>query len=81
MNIAAGQSAKKEHLRNGAVTACNRRTSGIGSNDFQSFKWWAEKYPDACCQKCLSRFNEKQNSLLTKTKQSGGGIGNNSMGY
>ena len=68
MNIAAGQSAKKEHLRNGAVTACNRRTSGIGSNDFQSFKWWAEKYPDACCQKCLSRFNEKQNSLLTKTQ-------------
>jgi len=63
MIITAGYSAKKEHLSNGAVTACNRRTSGIGKNDFQDFKWWAEKYPDVCCQKCLNRFNEKQNRL------------------
>jgi hypothetical protein len=66
MNITAGQSAKKQHLSNGAVTSCNRRTSGIGSNDFQSFKWWAEKHPDACCQKCLNRYNEKQNRLNEK---------------
>ena len=69
MNITAGQSAKKEHLSNGAVTACNRRTSGIGSNDFQSFKWWVEKHPYACCQKCLNRFNEKQNRLNEKVSR------------
>jgi hypothetical protein len=66
MNIAAGQSAKKQHLSNGAVTACNRKSSGIGKNDFESFKWFAQKYPDACCQKCLNRFNEKQNRLNAK---------------
>jgi hypothetical protein len=68
MNLTSGESAKKQHLSNGAVTACNRRTSGIGSNDFQSFKWWVEKYPDVCCQKCFNRFNEKQNRMLTKNK-------------
>jgi hypothetical protein len=61
MNIAAGQSAKKEHLSNGALTACNRRTSGIGKNDLQSFKWWADTHPESCCQKCLNRYNQKQN--------------------
>jgi hypothetical protein len=60
MNIAAGESAKKQHLSNGSLTYCNRKTSGIGKNDFQSFKWWAENYPNSCCQKCLNRFNEKQ---------------------
>tara|TARA_R110000868_G_scaffold183053_1_gene424230 strand:+ start:288 stop:485 length:198 start_codon:yes stop_codon:yes gene_type:complete len=63
MNITAGQSAKKQHLSNGAATFCNRRTSGIGSNSFESFKWWAEKYSDSCCQKCLNSFNEKMNRL------------------
>ena len=66
INITAGQSAKKEHLRNGAATACNRRTSGIGNNEFEDFKWIAEKYPEYCCQKCLNRFNEKMNRLQSK---------------
>jgi hypothetical protein len=61
MNITAGQSAKKQHLQNGSLTACNRKSSGIGLNDFQGFKWWVEKYPEICCQKCLNRFNEKLN--------------------
>ena len=65
-NITAGQSAKKEHLRNGAGTACNRRTSGINCHDFADFKWWAIKYPEVCCQKCLNRFNEKMNRLQSK---------------
>ena len=65
-NIAKGQSAKKEHLRNGAATACNRRTSGIGNNDFEDFKWIAEKHPEYCCQKCLISFNEKMNKLQSK---------------
>jgi hypothetical protein len=59
MNITTGQSVKKEHLTNGAKTACNRSTSGIGKNDFNSFKFIAKNYPDICCQKCLNRFNEK----------------------
>ncbi len=59
MNISAGQSSQKQHLSNGALTACNRRTSGIGKNDKESFKWWVEKYPQECCQKCLTRFNQK----------------------
>jgi hypothetical protein len=66
MNIASGQSAKKQHLVNGSMTACNRRNSGIGLNDFNDFKWWADKHPDACCQKCLNRFTEK----LNRKKQS-----------
>jgi hypothetical protein len=61
MNITAGESAKKQHLRNGALTACNRKTSGIGNNDFEYFKWWAEEHPEICCQKCLNRYNEKIN--------------------
>lgn len=68
MNLTSGQSAKKQHLSNGSLTACNRKTSGIGSNDFQNFKWWAEKYPDVCCQKCLNRFTEKYNRLLQSKK-------------
>ncbi len=60
MNIAAGQSSKKQHLSNGASTACNRKLGGIGCNSFEGFKWWAENHPDACCQKCLTRFIEKQ---------------------
>ena len=46
INIAAGQLSKRQHLRNGAGTACNRRTSGIGNNDFEDFKWIAEKHPE-----------------------------------
>jgi hypothetical protein len=64
MNITAGQSAKKQHLSNGSRTYCNRRTSGIGKHDFDSFKWWAEKYPDVCCQKCLNRFIEKSTQII-----------------
>lgn len=64
--ITAGQSSKRQHLRNGAGTACNRRTSGIGANDFEDFKWSAEKYPEYCCQKCLNRFNEKMNRLQSR---------------
>jgi hypothetical protein len=66
MNITAGQSAKKQHLSNGAVTACNRRTSGIGKNSFEEFKWIVEKNTDVCCQKCLNRFIEKQNQIKSK---------------
>jgi hypothetical protein len=61
MNITAGQSAVKQHLSNGSMTACNRRTSGIGKNSFDEFKWVAENYPEVCCSKCLNRFNEKIN--------------------
>jgi hypothetical protein len=61
MNITAGQSAKKQHLVNGSLTACNRKSSGIGLNDFQEFNWWVEKHPEVCCQKCLNRFIEKLN--------------------
>jgi hypothetical protein len=64
MNIAAGQSSQKQHLSNGAVTACNRKTSGIGSNDLQSFKWWVEKYPNVCCLKCTNTYNQKQNKKI-----------------
>ena len=64
MNISKGQSSVKQHLSNGAVTSCNRRTSGIGSNSFDSFKWWAEKYPNECCQRCLNKFKEKSNKLI-----------------
>jgi len=61
MNITKGQSSQKEHLSNGSFTACNRRLSGIATNDFDHFKWCAEKYPESCCQKCFNRFIEKLN--------------------
>ena len=61
MNNTKGESAKKQHLSNGSLTACNIKTSGINKNDFQSFKFWAEKYQNICCIKCLNIFNEKQN--------------------
>jgi hypothetical protein len=64
MNISKGQSAKKEHLSNGARTACNLKTSGIGSNSFDSFKWSVENHPEVCCQKCLKRFYEKANKVI-----------------
>ena len=64
--ITAGYTAKKEHLSNGALLACKRRSSGIGKNDFSQFKWWAENHPEICCQKCLNRFNEKQNTQNEK---------------
>jgi len=61
MNLATGESAKKQHLSLGSRTECNRRTSM--PNGLESFKWYAEKYPEHCCQKCLNRFNEKINKL------------------
>lgn len=57
-NIVAGQSAVKQHLRNGAYTACNRKFS-LNTNDFESFKYWAEKHSEICCSKCLNRFIQK----------------------
>ena len=60
MNIATGQSAKKQHLFNGSRTACNRRMTGMS---FEYYKFWAEKYPEECCQKCLNRYNEKSNRI------------------
>ena len=63
MNLTNGQSSKKQHLQSGASTACLRKTSGINNNDFSSFKWWAEKYPEICCTKCLNRFHEKANRI------------------
>jgi hypothetical protein len=65
MNITSGQSAKKQHLSNGSLTACNRRTS-FSQHDFESFKWTAENWSSHCCQKCLNSFNEKQNRLNEK---------------
>jgi hypothetical protein len=56
MNIVSGQSAKKEHLSIGSITACNRKMS-VGKNDYESFKHYANKYPQICCAKCLSKFN------------------------
>jgi hypothetical protein len=60
MNITAGQSAQKQHLSNGAKTMCNRRTSGIGANDFNSFRWWVDNHKEICCQKCLNRYLDKK---------------------
>ena len=40
------------------------QSSVIGSNSFDSFKWWAEKYPNECCQRCLNKFKEKSNKLI-----------------
>jgi hypothetical protein len=59
-NIASGQSSVKQHLSNGASTACNRKMS-THKNEFVEFKYWAEKYPEICCAKCLNRFVEKSN--------------------
>jgi hypothetical protein len=58
MNITLGQSAKKQHFTIGSRTACNRRTSM--PNGFESFKWWLENYPNACCHKCLKAFQSKK---------------------
>lgn len=66
-NLTFFSSAKKEHLRyRGANTECNRKTSGIGANNIEGFTWWAEKYPESCCQKCLNRFNEIKNRIKDK---------------
>lgn len=61
MIIAKGSSAKKEHLINGASTACSLRLGGHGCNSIEQFKWVAENHPEVCCSKCLNRFNEKIN--------------------
>jgi len=66
MNISKGQSVSKEHLENGSMTACNRRTSGIGKNEFESFKFFANKYPKDCCKVCLTKYNEKLERLNKK---------------
>jgi|APGre2960657404_1045060.scaffolds.fasta_scaffold251890_2 hypothetical protein len=66
MNLTSGQSAKKNHLSIGSRTECNRRTSM--PNGLESFKWYAEKYPEDCCEKCLKKFNEKMNRLLQSKK-------------
>jgi len=56
MNLATGNSAKKEHWSRGAKTACNRKMS-VGKNDTEIFKIIAEKNPEFCCSKCLIQFN------------------------
>lgn len=66
MNTTKGQSTQKQHLRNGSRTACNRITTGININDFESYKWWAEKYPKNCCKICLDRYTEKNNRQKIK---------------
>lgn len=54
--------ARKEHWRSGklhgAKTACQRKTSGVGTNETESFEFWATKHPEVCCSKCLARYNE-----------------------
>ena len=58
MNLTKFSSAKKEHLIiSGASTECNRRTSGIGTSSPENFKFYAEKYPESCCSKCLNAYN------------------------
>jgi hypothetical protein len=56
MNLATGNSAKKEHLSKGAYTACNRKMSTF-KNEYDSFKHYANNYPQICCTKCLEQFN------------------------
>jgi hypothetical protein len=56
MNIVSGQSAKKQHLSVGSITACNRKMS-IGKNDYIDFKSWVNSNPEICCSKCLAQFN------------------------
>lgn len=56
MNLATGNSAKKEHWSRGSRTACNRRMS-TASNDTEYFKIIVEKNPEQCCSKCLVQFN------------------------
>jgi hypothetical protein len=68
MNITKGQSVAKEHLQNGSMTACNRRTSGVGKNEFESFKFFANKYPESCCKVCLTKYNERLERLNKKAK-------------
>ena len=68
MDISKGQSVVKEHLRNGSITSCNRRTSGIGNNEFKDFKWYATKYPESCCKVCLTKYNERLERLNKKAK-------------
>jgi hypothetical protein len=68
MDISKGQSVAKEHLRNGSITSCNRRTSGIGNNEFNDFKWYATKYPESCCKICLTKYNERLERLNKKAK-------------
>jgi hypothetical protein len=63
MNITSGQSAVKQHLMNGSKTYCNRKTSGIGANDYKSFEWAVENHIHICCKKCLNTFNEKKNRI------------------
>jgi hypothetical protein len=66
MNNTKGQSTQKQHLFNGSKTACNRTTTGINTNEFADFIWWAEKYPEICCKKCLNRYTEKYNRQKIK---------------
>ena len=56
MNLATGNSAKKEHWSRGAKTACNRKMS-VGKNDTDFFKLIAAQSPQMCCSKCLAKFN------------------------
>ena len=58
MNVNYGDSAKKEHWKVGAKTACNRVISH-GCNDTEDFKWTINRYPELVCSKCLDKFNQK----------------------
>jgi hypothetical protein len=62
MIITKGTYAKKEHLFNGAKTACNIRISG-GACSMAEFQYWVDNAPDLCCQKCLNRFIERQSRI------------------
>ena len=57
MNLATGNSSKKEHWSRGAKTACNRKMS-VGKSDTEFFKIIAESNPESCCSICLSQFNK-----------------------
>lgn len=59
MNLTDFSSATKEHLRlRGANTACNRKTSGINTYDFEQFSYSAQ-HEHQCCKKCLAAYKRE----------------------
>jgi hypothetical protein len=57
------ESATKQHvkLKGSALTACNRKSSGVNTHDYndKSWEWTIKNYPNMCCAKCLAKFNNQ----------------------
>jgi len=51
--ITAGEKAKKIHIWNGSKTLCNRKS--LYTENKKQFLETVVKYPDLCCDKCLSK--------------------------